>query len=365
MNHIEIMEHKITKKSYFLLTLILALILSTVAPIVAFAASGVPTIFSYQGRLANSSGNLLGASSGTTYYFKFSIWNNATIETGTKLWPSSDPTSFATTVRSGVFNVNIGDTVNGYPDTLNYNFNTNKTIYLQVEVSSNGTSFETLSPRQQISSAIFAQLSGAVSGTGQSSFGTTTPIGTAVVTIQATSTRAIPALIRASLGQVASLFRIEDSLSNNLFSINALGGILASSTLQIASTTGSTSLIVNSSGNVGVGTGAPARKFNVFGANSVPQFRLSQGSSVYSEFYIDSAGDVQLSSTGGNIRLQNENLWVCSGGSCAVSTPADEGNIIIETSLIFDNSFKFKQDSASTTMYDTLDNPILQFDEGQ
>ncbi len=346
--------------------LALVLVMFGYAPIYVYAASGVPTIFSYQGRLANASGDLLGSSSGTTYYFKFSIWNNATIDTGTKLWPSSDPTSYSTTVRSGVFNVNIGDTANGYPDALNYNFNTNKSIYLQVEVSSNGSSFETLSPRQPITSSIFSQLSGAVSGTGQSSFGTTTPISTAIVTVQATSTRAIPVLIRASLGQMANLFRIEDSLSNNLFSVNSTGGILASSTLQIASTTGATSLIVNGSGNVGVGTASPARKFNVFGANSVPQLRLSQGASVFGEFYIDSAGDAQLSSTGGNVRLQNENLWICSGGSCGVSTPAGEGNVIIETSLIFNNNHKLKQTDASTTiMYDSAGNEVFRFDEGQ
>ena len=95
-------------------------------PVPAFAVSGAPKILSYQGRLMDSSGNLLGGSSGTTYYFKFSIWDNATVGSGNQLWPSSGPTSFAATVTSGVFNVNIGDTANGYPDLLDYNFNTNQ-----------------------------------------------------------------------------------------------------------------------------------------------------------------------------------------------------------------------------------------------
>jgi hypothetical protein len=98
---------------------------------------------------------LLGGS-GTNYYFKFSIWNNPTVGSGSKLWPSGSPGIATSTVSDGVFNVNIGDTTNGFPDTLNYNFNDNDTVYLQVEVSSNGSSFETLSPRQQITSAGFA-----------------------------------------------------------------------------------------------------------------------------------------------------------------------------------------------------------------
>ncbi len=298
-------------------------------------AAGVPTILSYQGRLADSSGNLLGSSSGTTYYFKFSLWNNATINTGTKLWPTGDPTSFASSVRQGVFNVNIGDTNNGYPDALTYNFSSS-TVYLQVEVSTNGTSFETLSPRQQISSTAFAQLSGAVSGTGQSSFGTTTPVANAVVTIEATTTSAIGALIRAAIGQTASLLRIESASLGHLFSVNPSGGVFASSTVNISN------------------------------PNSVAQLRLNNTSSTYGEVYTDSAGDVQLYSTGGNIRNQNENLWVCSGGSCGVDTPADKGNVIVETAIILNNKFKLRQVDASTTiMYDSIGTGILEFDEGQ
>ena len=304
-------------------------------------ASGVPSILSYQGRLTNSSGDLLGGA-GTTYYFKFSIWTTSTINTGTKLWPTTDPTSFGASVRQGVFNVNIGDTANGYPDTLNYNFNTNSDIYLQVEVSSSGGAgtFETLSPRQRISSAVFAQLAGAVSGTGPSSFGTTTPFGTSVVSIEATSTQSVGLSIRGIVSQLANLFQVQDSTGTNLF-------------------------VVDKSGNVGVGV-SPNRKLDVLDVNSVPQLRLSQTSSVYGEVYVDSAGDVQISSTGGNIRQNNENFWVCSGGSCGVSDPVDKGNAIVETAVIFGNKFKLKQTDASTTiMYDTTNNPIFEFDEGQ
>ena len=187
----------------------------------AYAANGAPTIISYQGRLADSSGNLLGGT-GTTYYFKFSIWDNATVGSGTRLWPIVAPSSSSHTVRQGVFSVNIGDTTSGFPDALDYNFNANSNVYLQVEVSADNASFQTLSPRQRISASAFSRLSEAVSGaTRPSSFGTTTPIGLSVVTIEATSTASIPLSIRAFFGQAANILQIQNSVGDNLVSVNS------------------------------------------------------------------------------------------------------------------------------------------------
>ncbi|MDO8584558.1 MAG: hypothetical protein Q7R85_00360, partial [bacterium] len=197
------------------------------------SAAGVPQIFSYQGRLLDEDGNLLGGS-GTTYYFKFSIWTSATVGAGGRVWPASAPGTVSTTVRQGVFNVNIGDIANSYPDALDFNFNNaTTTIYLQVEASSDNSTFETLSPRQQISSAVFAELAAAVSGTGSSAFGTTTPVGGTVVTIEASSTSAMPLLLRGATSQTADLLRIQNSATSNLLFVNATGGLFASSTLQV------------------------------------------------------------------------------------------------------------------------------------
>ncbi|HEY4496010.1 MAG TPA: hypothetical protein VJC04_01490, partial [Candidatus Paceibacterota bacterium] len=217
------------KKNYLFVTILLFLICFSTS----VYAAGTPSIFGYQGRLADSNGDLLGGT-GTAYYFKFSIWNNSVVGSGTKLWPSNDPNSFSTTVRHGVFNVNIGDTAVGFPDALNYNFNTASDIYLQVEVSSNDVTFQTLSPRQRIASTPFAQLSSAVSGTSTpSSFGTTTPFGTSVISVEATSTLSTPLSLRAFLNQTANLFKIQDATNVNLFSINSAGGVFASSTLNV------------------------------------------------------------------------------------------------------------------------------------
>ncbi|MDP1718924.1 MAG: hypothetical protein Q8L24_00660, partial [bacterium] len=196
------------RKGFFSL-LILSLIFAPFPPI-AYANSSAPKILGYQGRLTNASGDLLGGS-GTTYYFKFSIWSAST--DGSQLWPVGDPSSVSATVRQGVFTVNIGDTANGYPDALNFDFTTTDTPYLQIEASTaSGSGFETLTPRPLISSSAFSQISSAVSGISTpSSFGTTTPTDYAQLTIEASSTTAIPLSIRASSGQTANLFQIQEA----------------------------------------------------------------------------------------------------------------------------------------------------------
>src|SRR3989344_1349939 len=164
-----------------IVAIVLIMIFVGAQPLSAIAASAPPKIISYQGRLTDSSGSLLGGS-GTTNYFKFSILDSATVGSGTKLWPAT-VTSTSANVRQGVFTVNVGDTANGYPTALDLDFSNNTNVYLQVEVSSDNGSFETLSPRQQITSIAYAQVAGAV-------VGTTTPsyVGTITVTDTASTT---------------------------------------------------------------------------------------------------------------------------------------------------------------------------------
>lgn len=142
------------KHSSFLHTLynICLVLIFVFATTVAHATAGVPDIISYQGRLTDQNGILLGGT-GTTYHFKFSIWDSPTVGAGTRLWPISAPTATSLTVTDGVFDVNIGDTAGGYPDALTYDFQTNDTVYLQVEVSPTGSSYETLGPRPRITSS--------------------------------------------------------------------------------------------------------------------------------------------------------------------------------------------------------------------
>jgi len=131
-------------------------------------------------------------------------------------------------------------------------------------------------------------------------------------------------------------------------------------------TTANYGLIVNA-GSVGIGTTGPDRKLDVLDVNDVAQMRLTQtDGTTYSEFQTNSAGDLIVSASGGDIRMQDYNLWVCAGGSCANADPAEKGNIIVETSVLLNNGFRLKQTGASTVdMLDSGANIILQFDEAQ
>jgi hypothetical protein len=298
-------------------------------------------------------------------------------------------------VKSGVFNANIGDA-----NALDFNFQDNDTVYLNIQVadSSGGScdgvgdsSFQTLTPRQRIASAAYAISASAVSGAGQSMMGTTTPVSGAVATIEATTTTAVPLAIRGFLNQSADLFRIVTNTGEQLLTFTAGGNLGIGTTspyaklsvhanatetnrnlFVVASSTASattTHFVITNSGKVGIGTSTPSRKLDVSDASSFPQLRLGLVGYPYGEFYVDALGDVRLSSNsgnGGNFRMQDENLWVCAESGCdmEVNPPADEGNIIVETSVFFDNNFRLDASTTNTIMYDTTGNVILEFDEG-
>ena len=143
--------------------------------------------------------------------------------------------------------------------------------------------------------------------------------------------------------------------------------LATSSATTFATSTTPALTVDGTSGYFGFGTAAPASKLDIVEAASKPQLRLRQGS-VIAGLYVDSTGDLTLSATGENVRLQDENLWVCESGSCNTSgkpTAGDKGNIILETALIYDNNFKLGQSGAADiTMYDTTGTAVLIFDEG-
>lgn len=185
-----------------------------------FAAAGVPKILSYQGRLTNANGDLLGGS-GTTYYFRFSL--HSASSGGSQLWPSGTPCTHSLNVKQGVFNANIGD-ASECSDVLDYDFVSRDAVWLEVHVSSNNSTFETLTPRQRINATAFALVADTLIATStQSRLGTTSPISTSLLTIEATTTSVIPLSIRGTSGQTADLFQIQDAAGTDLLTVRGGG----------------------------------------------------------------------------------------------------------------------------------------------
>lgn len=117
--------------------------------LVRSSLAATPKSFGYQGQLADSAGNPLGGS-GSVFYFKFSLWDHQEVRSGNRVWPLNPPGRVALLVKNGVFSVAIGDVNLGYPDVLDYDISKGGKTYLQIEVSPDGSSFHTLSPRQPI-----------------------------------------------------------------------------------------------------------------------------------------------------------------------------------------------------------------------
>ncbi|MDE2399712.1 MAG: hypothetical protein KGL67_01735, partial [Patescibacteria group bacterium] len=229
-------------------SLILVFLFSAfILPNLVSATAGVPKIINFQGRLMDSAGNLLGSSSGTPYCYKFSLWDVSTGGTANpdQVWPSAfaTPTTMTITTRSGVFDASIGGAGG---DTLDYDFQTNNTVYVNVQVaaqvagSCSGVTFETLDPRPQVVSAGYAINSGTVGGfvPAQSATGNQLPALTsgAIVLGDATaagikSTGANPFTIDAGTSGVLNL-------NNNSTGNILLGGGSASTGCTLTNSTG-------------------------------------------------------------------------------------------------------------------------------
>jgi hypothetical protein len=164
-------------------------------------------------------------------------------------------------------------------------------------------------------------------------------------------------------------------LTNNHWSFRNAGGNLyfaTSSPLTFATSTYTSFSISGTTGNVGIGTPDPGSKLDILEPASSAQLRLRQNGAVIAGLYLNSAGDLIVSATGENIRFNNENLWICSGGSCDTvgkPTAGNTGNLILEKALYFDNNFRFAQTGAAeVTMYASSTAtivPVLIFDDIQ
>ena len=89
----------------------------------------------------------------------------------------------------------------------------------------------------------------------------------------------------------------------------------------------------SSSGNIGLGTTTPFRRLSVFNTVSTAQAAIAYDNTRYTDFLTDATGDFVLDPSGGDAFLNDDNLWVCTGGSCPSGTPSGTGNLIVENKL--------------------------------
>ncbi|MBC7073792.1 hypothetical protein H5T58_00120 [Candidatus Parcubacteria bacterium] len=120
------------------------------------------------------------------------------------------------------------------------------------------------------------------------------------------------------------------------------GMFLATSTQALAfSVAGNQVLTLATTTNVGIGTTAPGRKLDILDSAN-PQTRLSYSSSIYGELKVDSAGNLNISTnpTGKDIIVSDNNMRVCSGGSCPSPYYSGSGNFQVEGTAEIDTKLK-------------------------
>ncbi len=96
---------------------------------------------------------------------------------------------------------------------------------------------------------------------------------------------------------------------------------------------GTPQAVLTSSGDFGIGVVTPTKRLSVTETVSDAQFIISYDATRYTTFQVDSTGDLIVDAYGDDVRLNDDNLWVCSGGSCPAGTPSGNGNIIAETAI--------------------------------
>ncbi|MEA2020791.1 MAG: four helix bundle suffix domain-containing protein, partial [Patescibacteria group bacterium] len=217
----------------------------------ARAAAGVPKLLNFQGRLTDENDNLLDG----TYYICFSIYDAESA--GSKLWPAGDPSPTSVSVSNGVFSTQVGSA-----DTLTLDF-TDDTYYLNVYVNDSEsctTGGEDLTPRQQIASAGYAITASNLAGDGTNDVqiknaGGDIDIDSATLTADFTSA----------------------------FSIDGVGAsnVTTDSGNLTLSTTTSGDILLDSAGNVGIGTTSPSQSLDLVGAMELEDTTTSTTGVVY------------------------------------------------------------------------------------
>jgi len=330
------------------------------------AATGIPKLINFQGRLTDSNDNLLDG----TYYICFSIYDAES--DGNKLWPSGDPSPTTVSVSNGVFSTQVG-----LADTLDLDF-TNDTYYLNVYVNSTNsctTGGEDLSPRQRITAAGYAITASNLAGNGSDDIdiknvGANLDIDVAKIDL---STQVTPIDLKDStvnalsfetnllsldtsnnyvgIGTTGPAEKLEvagnifisggdrtlylDKIGNPVFISYKTDGT-ARMAFGVDVATSTERLVILNNGYVGIGTTNPAYRLDVTGGiRSSSSFIYSEGTGFLSNHYLSNGGmeiiaDRNNNGNAGWIRFGRDAEDLDSGG-VEYMRITEEGNIGIGT----------------------------------
>ncbi len=150
---------------------------------------------------------------------------------------------------------------------------------------------------------------------------------------------------RDTTNDVESTFGSDSSNGTNIYSVtnhaitfgtnntqklklSAAGGLSLGSTYYSTDAGAGNSII---EGRLGIGTTTPFRTLSV--TNTSAQAAIAYDTTRYADIQVDSSGDLILNPSGDDVFLNDDNLFVCSGGACPSGTISGTGNIIAETRI--------------------------------
>ncbi|MHB1086414.1 MAG: beta strand repeat-containing protein [Minisyncoccota bacterium] len=256
---------------------------------------------------------------------------------------SSTDTAYLTVASSG--NVGIGTTSPSATLAVAGTFTTTGINTLYGALNIGGAITSTAATANTFPYASSTALT--VSGTGYFAAASTTNL-----TVSALTSGRVPFITTTGAFTDSSAFAFDSSLarltvtnaSTTALTVNGSAYFNVASTSQLSVFSrayfgGSATSTFDSAGNIfavgtlGVGTSSPLRKFAVEQAASAAQFSVAYDTTRVTEIQTDSSGDVVINPSGDDARLNDDNLWVCAGGSCPSGTPSGTGNLIVETKL--------------------------------